>query len=82
MIPTINLELTGRNITRLHKQAGLTVKDLQNIFGFGTPNAIYKWKHGKCLPTIDNLVILASVLNVSIEDILIFDDSKDTKVGA
>lgn len=82
MIPKINLESTGQNITKLHKQAGLAVKDLQNIFGLGTPNAIYKWKRGECLPTIDNLVILASVLNVSIEDILIFDDSKDTKVGA
>lgn len=82
MIPTINLKSTGQNITKSHKQAGLTVKDLQNIFGFSTPQAIYKWKHGTCLPTIDNLVVLASVLNVSIEDILIFNESEDAKVGA
>lgn len=75
MIPTINLISTGQNITKLHEQAGLTVRDLQNIFGFSTPQAIYEWKRGKTLPTIDNLVGLASVLNVSIEDILIFNDS-------
>lgn len=37
---------TGRNIMRLREAAGLTVKDLQDIFGFTTPQAIYKWQHG------------------------------------
>lgn len=42
-IPSIDMEATGRNITRLRQQAGLTVRDLQEIFGFTTPQAIYKW---------------------------------------
>ena len=42
-IPTINLVATGQNIVRLRKAAGLSVKDLQDIFGFATPQAIYKW---------------------------------------
>ena len=41
-IPSIDMEATGRNITRLRQQAGLTVRDLQEIFGFTTPQAIYK----------------------------------------
>ena len=45
-IPSIDMEATGRNITRLRQQAGLTVRDLQEIFGFTTPQAIYKWQHG------------------------------------
>lgn len=73
-IPTIDMVRTGQNINRLRKQAGVSVKDLQDIFGFGTPQAIYKWQHGTALPTIDNLVILAAVLGVKIDDILVMDD--------
>lgn len=45
-MPTINMVATGRNITRLRQAAGMTVKDIQDIFGFATPQAIYKWQHG------------------------------------
>lgn len=48
-IPSIDMEATGRNITRLRQQAGLTVRDLQEIFGFTTPQAIYKWQHGTAM---------------------------------
>ena len=51
--PTINLVATGQNIVRLRKAAGLSVKDLQDIFGFATPQAIYKWQKGAAMPTID-----------------------------
>ena len=45
-IPVIDMTATGINITRLRVNAGLTVKDLQDIFGFSTPQAIYKWQRG------------------------------------
>ncbi|MBR4965292.1 MAG: helix-turn-helix transcriptional regulator [Lachnospiraceae bacterium] len=64
---------TGQNIVTLRKAAGVSVKDLQDVFGFATPQAIYKWQHGTALPTIDNLVILAAVLGVKIDDILVMD---------
>lgn len=67
----INMEATGMNISRLRKAAGITVRELQEIFGFGSPQAIYKWQHGLTLPTIDNLVILAVVFGVSIDDIIV-----------
>lgn len=67
----IDMEQTGENIKNLRKNAGLSVKELQNIFDFTTPQAIYKWQHGTALPTIDNLVILASLFNARIEDILV-----------
>lgn len=60
-MPTIDLLGTGENIIRLREKAGLTVRDLQNVFGFATPQAIYKWQNGAALPTVDNLVILAAV---------------------
>ena len=52
-MPTIDMVATGRNIMRLREAAGLTVRDLQDIFGFATPQAIYKWQHGTAMPTID-----------------------------
>lgn len=69
--PTIDMVKTGQNIMRLRKENGLSVKDLQDIFGFTTPQAIYKWQRGAVLPTVDNLVILANVFHVHIDEILI-----------
>ncbi len=75
-IPTIDMVRTGENINRLRKQAGVSVRDLQDVFGFSTPQAIYKWQRGTALPTIDNLVVLASVLGVRIDDILIMTQTQ------
>lgn len=72
-IPAINMVKTGQNIAALREASGLSVKDLQNIFGFATPQAIYKWQHGTAMPTIDNLVVLAAVFQVQMEDILALD---------
>lgn len=73
-IPTINLAQTGANIMKLRKDAGLTVRDLQMAFGFNSPQAIYKWQNGAALPTVDNLIGLAALLHVHIDDILIIDN--------
>ena len=71
-IPVIDMTATGINITSLRVNAGMTVRDLQDIFGFATPQAIYKWQRGAALPTVDNLVVLAAIFGVRIDDILIF----------
>ena len=73
--PTINLARTGANIVRLRKAADLTVHDLQAVFGFNSPQAIYKWQNGTALPTVDNLIVLAALLQVRIDDILITDNA-------
>ena len=81
-LPTIDMIQTGKNINRLRKQANLSVKDLQNIFGFATPQAIYKWQQGVALPSIDNLVVLAAVLQVSLDDILVVNTVIPMQIGA
>ncbi len=78
MMPAIDMVATGKNIARLREKAGLTVKNLQDAFGFATPQAIYKWQHGTAMPTIDNLVALAALLSVSIDEIIVVD----VKIGA
>ena len=70
-VPCVNPVATGQNINRLRIAAGLSVKDLQMVFGFATPQAVYKWIHGTALPTIDNLVILAAVLGVTMDEIVV-----------
>ena len=81
-LPVIDMVRTGQNIGRLRKQAGLSVKDLQDIFGFATPQAIYKWQQGIALPTIDNLVVLAAVLQVRMDDILVTDTAAQVQISA
>ena len=72
-MPFVNTVATGQNIDRLRIAAGMSVKDMQMVFGFATPQAIYKWIHGTAMPTIDNLVILAAMFGVTMDDIVAVD---------
>lgn len=81
-MPTIDMVATGKNIESLRKVAGLSVRDLQDVFGFTTPQAIYKWQHGTAMPTIDNLVVLAALLQVKIDDILVVDAIVQVQISA
>ena len=74
-IPVINMTATGANIARLRQGAGISVRQLQTIFGFSTPQAIYKWQRGQALPTLDNIIVLAAVLGVTVDEILVCDPS-------
>ena len=71
LFPVIDPVATGENILRLRKARGLTVRDLQNWFGFEEPQAIYKWQKGKSLPTVDNLYALGALFHVPMEEILV-----------
>lgn len=71
-IPVIDMAATGTNIMQLRINAGMTVKDLQDIFGFSTPQAIYKWQRGETMPTVDNLIVLAAVFGVTVDEILVY----------
>lgn len=81
-LPVIDMTATGMNIVRMRRNAGLTVKDLQDIFGFSTPQAIYKWQRGTAMPTVDNLVVLAAVFGVTIDDILVYGNCLQIRVTA
>ena len=72
---------TGQNINKLRKRAGISVKQLQDVLRFNTPQAIYKWFNGVSMPTIDNLVILAAVLGVTIDEIIVVNE-QGTKASA
>ena len=69
-IPVVNLKQTGQNIYKLREQAGISVRELQGLLGFATPQAIYKWQRGDSLPTVDNLVALSAIFSVPVDSIL------------
>lgn len=71
-IPVIDMMKTGQNIEKLRTHAGISVREIQEILGFSGTQAIYKWQRGESLPTLDNIVVLSAILNVSIEEILIY----------
>ncbi len=68
--PMVDMRQTGQNIMILRQQRGISVRELQSMLGFATPQAIYKWQHGATLPTVDNLVALSSIFEVPVEAIL------------
>ena len=78
-IPYINTVATGQKIDRLRTSAGMSVRDMQEVFGFSTPQAIYKWIHGTSMPTVDNLVILAALLGVTVDDIVVINVYEETR---
>ena len=68
---TIDAEATERRIDTRRIENNLTVRDLQNVFGFSSPQAVYGWIRAKSVPSIDNLVVLASILNTTMDDLII-----------
>ena len=72
--PRISLKRTGQNIYRLMRERDLSVKDIQEAFGFEYPQAVYKWIRGESLPSIDNLVVLALLFKTTIDKIVIIED--------
>ena len=71
MLPVIDAEATARRIDALRIENHLTVRDLQTIFGFSSPQAVYGWIRARSVPSVDNLVVLASVLHTTIDDLII-----------
>lgn len=80
IFPSLDMKATGQNITRLRKAKGLSVKELQQYFGFEQPQAIYKWQWGQSIPSIDNLLALSYIFETSIDEILIADSSQDFSI--
>ena len=71
LIPVIDMKLTGKRIAEIRTQRGISVRELQKLLGFATPQAIYKWQRGETLPAVENLTVLAFVLEVGIDDLLV-----------
>ena len=69
--PVLDLEATGTKIKTLMKQRGITPRQLQILLDFPYVQTVYNWYQGKNMPTIDNLVVLAQILGVTMDDIVV-----------
>ena len=69
--PVLDLDATGVKIKTLMKQRGISPRQMQLILNFPYVQTIYNWFAGKNMPTIDNLVVLAQVLGVAMDDIIV-----------
>ena len=69
--PVLDLEATGAKIKTIMKQREVTPRRLQLIMDFPYVQTIYNWFSAKNMPTIDNLVVLAQVLGVTMDDIVV-----------
>jgi len=78
-IPVIDMRATGHQICVLRERKHMSVKELQSLLGFESPQAIYKWQRGASLPSIDNLVALAIILDTTIDSILVVEDMNTWK---
>jgi transcriptional regulator with XRE-family HTH domain len=72
----IDMKKTGQKTAKECRQQGITIKDLQTLFGFAAPNAIYRWLRGETLPTVDHLVILAHALKVPVDELLVLKEKE------
>lgn len=82
----INVTETGKRIKSLMQSNGITPRNIQRACGFTTTQAVYKWTDGKNMPTVDNLVILASLFDTLIDDIVVVEKEqkcqKKTSISA
>ncbi len=44
-MPCVDMVATGKRIKAMRVAKGMTEKDVQEIFGFGSANTIYKWQN-------------------------------------
>ena len=72
IVPVIDMEATGRNIANLRERSGLSVRELQTMLGFATPQAIYRWQRGETMPSLDSFAMLAVALKTSMDSIVVF----------
>lgn len=74
---SINTAATGANIKRLIKASGYSIRDIMEITGISTEQAIYKWFRGESLPSIDSMIILCNALGIEIKELLVIDGEFD-----
>ena len=68
-MPVIDMKKTGENIKAMRKANNISVKDIVMNTGV-SERAVFKWQQGKSVPTVDNLVVLAVMFNVTMDKII------------
>lgn len=74
----IDAEETSKRIKKLCMDNGYTVEDVKKALGLASSQSVYKWFSEKnaSLPTIDHLVMLAKMLECSLDDLIVVKSNK------
>ena len=64
-----NSKLIGENIKKLRKAKKITASKMAELLFYET-KSINKWEQGRGLPSVEQLIPICKILNVSIDDIL------------
>ncbi len=72
----LNLELIGKKIALQRKQKDLTQSNLADAL-FVTPQAVSKWENGKSVPSIEVLIELTTLFDITIDYLLDNSEVKD-----
>lgn len=72
-IPTIDVPATSHNLKTLREKRNISVARIQKLLGMENPQSIYTWEdpEKKYLPRIDNLVILAKLYKVTLDELIV-----------
>ena len=74
---SINMEKTGARIRRVIEESGYTMREIMEITGITTEQAVYKWYSGKSIPSLETQIILCRLLGLRITDLLVLDGECD-----
>ncbi|BCR35146.1 helix-turn-helix transcriptional regulator [Mariniplasma anaerobium] len=72
----LNLEIISKKIIEKRKQIGMTQNELADAL-YVTRQAVSKWEMGKCLPSIDVLIEMTELFDVTIDYMLDGSDLRD-----
>ena len=77
-IPVIDVPATSNNLKSLRENRNITVAQIQQILGMENPQSIYTWENAesKVLPRLDNLVTLAKLYKVTIDEMIVIRTEK------
>ena len=72
-IPVIDVPATSKRLKELRESQKITVAQIQKLLGMENPQSIYTWENAneKYLPRLDNLVTLAKLYKVSLDELII-----------
>ncbi len=70
---------TGLRIKQIRNARHITVEEMAEALD-QSPQAIYKWQRGDCLPSLDNLVAMSELFDVGIELIIIRNTREEEEI--
>ncbi len=66
----LNKQKIGLNLYKLIDESPFTYEYVADFLELRSPRVIYEWTKGSKMPTVENLMNLAQLFQVHIEDIL------------